>query len=771
MGLLSPGNELMFRMWNKVSWKTVDRLFLSAFLAFVMASWGGLFDPLDAFALRPIRNSIRTHSASGDIAIVTIDGASKAKYGEWPWPSSQIAELVNKINEAGAKRIFIEHVLMASADQVGDTALVKALSGSKERPVIAARIETDSMTKEKRFLEPSQAFRKVADVGAVNVFVDGVGQVEKVPLSIQMGNEAYPSFASLLSNRMGQSDQRAQIDYSVDANSFEQIGASSILSQQFKNSLRGKDVVLNSYNSTIKIQSIGPRPVIYAQVLGAETLKKGMPISLSWLVIIPFGLAFGALIRFGSRRLAFVGIAGGFVTGLIIPFYLEARLIFVNVGGLLGFVGVIAAVRIWEHARKNMVRTNPHTGMANMEALRNTRIKAGDAVIAVRIKGYAEMLTAFPEDIETRLVKEISKRLSAAQSTKIYQGDEGIFAWIARRAEVTELGDHLDALHSMFMRPVVIDPWHIDVNLAFGIDNGSERDTTKRFASALVAADDALGSGNRWALYAPERLNEAEWNLSLLGRLDAAIEQGEVWVAYQPKYDLKTRRTTGMEALARWTHPERGAISPDIFVTHAEKNGRIDKLTYFVIDEALATVKMLAEQGQHIEVAVNLSTNMFDRPEFLGRLDSALKKYGVPPTQLTMEITETAAARSEVEMNKMIAGLRKMGVLVSIDDYGTGHSTLEYLAKINADEVKIDRNFVDPILHNRVNYVCVNATIELAHSLGRKVVAEGVESVEVMELLARMKCDSIQGYHIAKPMSQAAIVDFVLADHALALAA
>ena len=382
---------------------------------------------------------------------------------------------------------------------------------------------------------------------------------------------------------------------------------------------------------------------------------------------------------------------------------------------------------------------------------------AADAVVAIRVKNYAELNSALAQNEET-LAKQIAQRLTAGGLSPLFHGDDGLFCWIASARDSAELTDQLEAMHSFFLLPVAVGNWQVDVAIAFGIDTAPSPDVSSRFAAALVAADEAAAAGHRWKFYDPTRLDEAEWNMSLLGRLDTAIETGEVWVAYQPKLDLQTDTIMGAEALVRWTHPQRGAISPEEFVSVAEANGRIDKLTYFVIDQALALV---ASTGNSLNVSVNLSAQMFGRKDFVTRLKEMLTSHKVQPAMLTIEITESAAVESEEAMFATVNALTDLGVAVSIDDYGTGYCTLEYLKKINATELKIDRGFVGAMDRNRSDRVLVNATIELAHSLGHTVVAEGVETQEALDLLQTMGCDRVQGFLISRPVPRDEFIAFV----------
>jgi EAL domain-containing protein (putative c-di-GMP-specific phosphodiesterase class I) len=293
----------------------------------------------------------------------------------------------------------------------------------------------------------------------------------------------------------------------------------------------------------------------------------------------------------------------------------------------------------------------------------------------------------------------------------------------------------------------------IDLSIAFGVEIGSGRSLGNRLGSALVAAENAGQAGLKWKFHDPESLNDASWKLSILSQLDSAIDKGEVWVAYQPKLDLASRQIIGAEALARWTHPEKGPIAASEFVAAAEQHDRIGKLTDFVLEKAVGAAAAITRQGRDFNIAVNLSARLLADRGFTLRLSALLARHSLDARHLTLELTETAALIGTGEAVEMLARLRELGVNISIDDYGTGLSTLDYLKKIPASEIKIDQSFVKSMCDNRSDRVMVQSTIALAHSLGRRVVAEGVEQAEILEALIEMKCDVAQGYIIGRPMS------------------
>jgi EAL domain-containing protein (putative c-di-GMP-specific phosphodiesterase class I) len=335
----------------------------------------------------------------------------------------------------------------------------------------------------------------------------------------------------------------------------------------------------------------------------------------------------------------------------------------------------------------------------------------------------------------------------------IHQLDEGVFVWVSTNGHEEAVIQQIEALHALFRSPIVIDLRLIDLSMTFGLDLDSSRPLLQRLPSALVAADSAAREGRRWGSFNPASLEDADWAMSLLGRLDHAIDAEELWVAYQPKIDLRLGRITGAEALVRWSHPHKGQIFPDQFIKAAEEGGRIERLTYFVLDRALETAALINATGRPFNIAVNLSALLLTNRNLVPNVTSLLEKHRVSPAVLTLEVTETATMGSEEDAFANLRRLANLGVSFSIDDYGTGFSTLDYLKRIPASELKIDRSFVSLLHKSQSDRIMVNSTIQLAHSLGRKVVAEGVENEEILLELRKMGCDLAQGYHIARPVT------------------
>ena len=234
--------------------------------------------------------------------------------------------------------------------------------------------------------------------------------------------------------------------------------------------------------------------------------------------------------------------------------------------------------------------------------------------------------------------------------------------------------------------------------------------------------------------------------------LARALARRELRLDYQPKVDLTSGAVTGVEALVRWEHPTRGRLGPDSFIPLAEQSGLIGELTRWVMRSAVGQWLRWREVGLEISIAINFSGRNLDEIDFPDVLERLCRSSDVPCTQFVIEITETAAASDEIKMMDIATRLRLKGFRISIDDFGTGYSSLVQLQRLPFSEMKIDKSFVIQCVTSRESLVIVKAIIDLAHNLNLKVVAEGVETSAVLELLRRLGCDLAQGYFVGRPM-------------------
>lgn len=290
------------------------------------------------------------------------------------------------------------------------------------------------------------------------------------------------------------------------------------------------------------------------------------------------------------------------------------------------------------------------------------------------------------------------------------------------------------------------------IGIAFYPEDGSESSVIMKHAdSALYSAKE--NGRNTYRSYVVVDDNKVMEKFSLTKDLHTAIERKEITIYYQPKVKSSTGEIIGMEALARWIHPERGIISPGVFIPIAEETGQIRKLDEWVLRTACSQFKNLVNAlDTPMRLSVNLSACQFRHHNLVDTIAQVISDTGFEPSLLELEITETTAMENIDFTIKTLNKLKDMGVNISIDDFGTGYSSLNYLRRFPIQLLKIDRSFVSDIVEDQNAKVIVKSIIDVAHSLKLKVTAEGVETLEQLSILKQMDCDEIQGYLISKPL-------------------
>jgi EAL domain-containing protein (putative c-di-GMP-specific phosphodiesterase class I) len=299
------------------------------------------------------------------------------------------------------------------------------------------------------------------------------------------------------------------------------------------------------------------------------------------------------------------------------------------------------------------------------------------------------------------------------------------------------------------------------IGLALFPGDGDDADTLMKNADSAMYHAKSAGRNN--AQFFTTAMNQATQDrLALEAGLRGAIERGELFLHYQPQLDLLSRRIVGLEALLRWQHPEMGLVPPLKFIAVAEETGQIEAIGAWVLEEALRQLALWRAAGHlGLRVAVNLSAHQLRGEAFPERVSQALHRHGLPGSALELEITESVAMRDPARTADMLRQLRHFGVALAIDDFGTGYSSLAYLKQLPLSCLKLDRSFVMDIERDANDAAICTATIQLAHSLGLGVVAEGVETATQLEFLRRLGCDTVQGYFIARPLPAADVAAFL----------
>jgi diguanylate cyclase (GGDEF)-like protein len=408
---------------------------------------------------------------------------------------------------------------------------------------------------------------------------------------------------------------------------------------------------------------------------------------------------------------------------------------------------------------------DPLTGLANRALLHDKldheielsrRANTSFGVALMDLNRFKEVNDTLGHSVGDELLREVGRRLKntvrAEDTVARLGGDEYVVLVHDLAAEGVPV--IANKLLAALDKPFYWQNQSIDIDASLGVSLYPSlcSDAGELIRCADIAMYVAKRSGKGYALYGPDQEHTSRSDLSLKSELREAIHSDQLSLYYQPQIDHRSRRVIGVEALVRWNHPLRGFLAPDQFIPLAEDAGLIGPLTHWVLRTALKHLEALHRQGHALTMAANLSARNLHDMELPASILALLAESRVPPENLILEITESAVMANPNDGLTILTELDRMGVTLSIDDFGTGYSSLAYLKRLPVDELKIDKSFVTDMEENDNDAVIVRSTIDLAHNLGLKVTAEGVETQGTWDILEILGCDCSQGYFMGRPM-------------------
>lgn len=435
---------------------------------------------------------------------------------------------------------------------------------------------------------------------------------------------------------------------------------------------------------------------------------------------------------------------------------------------LVLFIGVFLMIKRFRSHAKELLYHIEHDSQTKLpnrsyfekcldKAFKEAEEKACSfSVIAIRIDRYDELNFTLGH----KLTDQISHKIYEVIREIIKPEDE-IAHLVSRslgvllnKADAEQTEQLLNAISERFEQPLKIDGMRIDIDIHMGVARYPEHGSSKALLMQHAAFARYLAEKDhkKWCVYSSYLDSTNIHRLSLMGELLKGLKNEECLLYYQPKVDVKTKKTVEVESLIRWKHPVHGFISPDEFIPLAEQTGHINELTRFVVREGYKQAKIWKDKNIPVRISINLSPRNLVDKKLTDLIFSLADELALDPKMIMFEVTESAIVNDPAEALKMLYKMKDKGFLLSLDDFGTGYSSLEYLKDMPVDELKIDQSFVLDVERNEKNQAILKSTTQLAHNLGLKLVAEGVENQISFDLAESYGVDTIQGYFISKPL-------------------
>ena len=525
---------------------------------------------------------------------------------------------------------------------------------------------------------------------------------------------------------------------------------------------------MNFVFSVIVIASL---PLIYLLVYKTGGIKYVFSHTM-YLPIIFAG------IFWGFKGGALIGIIGGLLLGPLMPINTmtgEPQLFINWVYRMVYFFIVGTTVGAFSDFLKHYIKKmhylsthNSETGLYNMVSLyldkdivaflnQKTRIN----VMSISWINIDEIINNFGMKICFSVTKELNERIKKVFNDKyIFIHSDISRFYVLVQCEQPKLC--LNQIEHLIIEPFIINniPFYAEFTIGLA-EYEKQENGISSFQKANMATLYAKKSGVGSSIFNDQNIITTKKNLLLLGEFPTAIQNHQTILYYQPKVDLETKKTIGMEALIRWMHPEKGLICPADFVPLVEESNLIHPMTDFVLNESLCKLHQFNMNGFYPTISINISPKNILNPGFLDRVADILDQHDVKKECIEFEITESSLMFNPEKVNLILRSFKNHNIKLSIDDFGTGYSSLSYLSRFPIDIIKLDQFFIRQLSILKSTYYIVESAINLAHNLGLKIIAEGIEDEKTEKILIEMGCDMGQGYLYSKPLNDQEIYSWI----------
>lgn len=739
-----PGAALLRRKRAKV-----------AVLAVLFGLVSAVIDlPLPAEDLyRAARAQLRVRPAPQDIAFIAIDDKTIGAFAGKVPTRDYDSQLIDTLVAAGVTKVTFDRAHADPETPATDAMFAQTLARHKGRVWLGISPVSQIGMQKVAQIEPLPAFQQDANLAAMNALGGPFGLSLKLKTSVKHKGKNYSSLSAVLADYTGP-NVTYRPDYAFSPSTVPTFSYIDVLNRTIPaNALRGKNIIIGAaYQSStdfylLPLSSEVLVPGAYFHIMGAHTLKRGVPIDLMWfpaLLIVGLSIGWHVAVRSKSGKSLALASIGLFSLPLLLDEF------GINIDVMSAQLALLAAAIGFY--RINLKYYSNAADAMTTSAISSDQPSDNRDVYALKIANLAELSEEWSEREIGDFVNTLITYVKGPGEVGDVAFERDILVWLAPRMESDDLERHADGLAMMLKTAINHDWQSSNGSPALGIDTNHDLPVGLRIKKAMQAADEAAKRGARYIINDPAHLEARNNRLGLVRVLEKGLRDRDIGVGYQPKIDLNSGRIVGAETLIRWQPDGREYINPQELVLAAEAGDRINELTLVVMETALVEGKQAIALDPRFKLAVNMSAKSLSDTHLLFDIMTMLGRHAFPPENLTLELTETAKLEDQ-RIAPQIAALKARGISLSIDDFGTGQSNLEYIEKLPSSELKIDKRFVQHMATSEESRAVVRATIEIAHSLGKIVVAEGVEHPSVAATLRAMGCDQAQGYLFSPAIS------------------
>ncbi|GAA5054264.1 hypothetical protein GCM10023208_16910 [Erythrobacter westpacificensis] len=730
-------------------------------------AWAGLIalvlhlltvlQPIDQ-VLWVTQSRLTQEPASGDIVFIGSDANLAAR--NTPEHRVALADMIDRLDAAGAQAVFVDFVFDEMGTAQADARLNAALSNFSGQTFLVRDLETDLNGQDVLRANRPEVADGIDEV-ASQEWVSFLGYTWDMRYAITAGGSTLPNFATRLAGRNSANDSNFPVSYNFDLATIPTFRFSELERDDgpFPD-FTGKTVVIGrSAASETQGRNIpGHRavPPSMVAIYGAETLKSGYTRYIGGLLVLITAIAAllvaSAIAKPRVRRTVYGALVGSIPLTLAICAAFAVR---ISLADTIAVLTIFGLYRARASMRRKMLMVDAATNLPTFTALEADKdvAEAVPAIIVAKIHRFEEVRRTLPSELHASYLLAITARLKAAtQDATIYLGQGHMIAWTMQEKDPALLREHLEGLRALFASPLVVGDEQVDVGITFGIDITPSPSVPRRLASAVAVAEKTNETFEPICIADSASQEDLIWNISLQARIDAALSNGEIYLAFQPKIMVQTGEIVGAEALVRWKDPVKGHIPPDYFIRQCETAGRMSQLTRFVLEEACKAGNAFEKEGLQLPIAVNISATLLHERSIVSMVSDVLDRHAYDPRRLTLEITETFRISNLDLAAEILGELKALGAKISMDDFGVGAASLEALLKLPFSELKIDRMFIAPMTTDAKALGIVKNILQMGRDLRIIVVAEGVEDAGTLTLLRDSGCIVAQGFAISRPV-------------------